>query len=85
MSKYYDYGDQAMEMMDDDNDIIDADFDSPFADVRALSDNIVEYWEEDYDFASLLEEFDLTTKDAFFALIETGMIDTDLMESFLVD
>jgi uncharacterized protein (DUF433 family) len=70
---------------DDTDAIIDADFDSPFADLRELSDKVVEYWEEDYDFESLLEEFDLTTKDAFFALIEAGLIDTELMESFLVD
>ncbi len=70
-----------------DNDIVDAEFDLPwdYASIeRADSDKIVDWWEEDYSFDALLEEFDLTTKDAFYALLQTGVISPDDVTNYLI-
>ncbi len=70
------------------DDIIDADFDTPYdfseGVLREDVDKIVTWWEEDYTFEELLEEFDLDTCDAFYALVQTGMIDPEDLVNYLV-
>lgn len=52
-------------------------------DIRESTDKIVDWWMEDYSFEALLEQFDLTPKDAFFALVKTDEISQDMLEAYL--
>lgn len=53
--------------------------------VNKRLEQIVEWYLEDYSFENFLEEFDLTPAEVFIHLFNTGMIDEDKLEKFLVD
>ena len=57
--------------------------DESLDDIRESTDKIVDWWMEDYSFEALLEQFDLTPKDAFFALVKTDEISRDMLEAYL--
>ena len=61
----------------------DAEYEDSLEVLREDTDKIVEWWMEDYSFEALLEQFDLTPKDAFFALVETDKISRELLETYL--
>lgn len=61
----------------------DTEYEDSLEALREDTDKIVEWWMEDYPFEALLEQFDLTPKDAFFALVETDKISRELLETYL--
>lgn len=48
-------------------------------------EQILEWYLEDYSFEEFLEEFDLTPAEVFIHLFNTGLIDEERLEAFLVD
>lgn len=68
---------------EDDFEFVSLDTTNHDSNLAEVCFKVVEWWMEDNDFESLLEEFDVLPEDAFYTLMKAGLIDEERLKAFL--